>query len=72
MHVLVIPLGAPNASAVARRLAAALAGATVVLVAHDDATAAEAGRLSAHLGPARTAVFRGDDGLEAFVQELFG
>ena len=71
MHVLVIPLGAPHAAALARRLAAT--GAAIVLVAYDDATAQEAGRLAAELGPGRAAVFVGDqhDGLEDFLQELF-
>lgn len=71
MSVLVIPLGAPDAAEIARRLAAALTGAAIVLVAHDDATAAEAGRLAGELGPGRAAVFVGEDGLAEFVQELF-
>ncbi len=71
MHVLIVPLGAPQAAALARRLAAAVPGAAVVLVAHDDATAGEAGRLTAELSPGRAAVFIGEEGLEEFVQELF-
>lgn len=70
MNVIVIPLGAASAVALARRLART--GAAIVLVADDDETAAEAGGLAAELGPGRTAVFRGADGLEEFLQELFG
>ena len=68
--VAVIPLGAPSAGDVARRLSGD--GFTVVLVA-DEATAGEAGRLAAELpGPGRAAVYVGLDGLAESVRELFG